>query len=448
MNYFSIGNMITTSHPDTCALTALGEFASTLPTSTHLSRMIHTGVLLGIGHYAVILSVILGRQHTQPFRTRPAIYTHPDDYNDLVRKVFLLSAETDRGTHSEPIMLLKLFCTWRIAGRQYKAHMGQALDWKRIQLIENEVQVLSKRVNSALFNMSSARIDLTEIHVGDVQKNVDLLRLLLIWSADGNILKTRQVEPLHQRTRPEREGFLLRDSNVTPEKIRELFPEELDSGVGGHAFPVSRQLHAYEGKTFPALTERSAQSVLFALVVAPDSSVDAAWIWFPTTDGPRFMLATTDSRSQTDLSVLFGRLAPDLAVSGLFRKVRQDGMEILLCSCAANAVSGKQLDSALLMLFDRTLEVYFVPRTGDTVMGVRMLVKSSNTGCEALLQVLRGKFGPRAAAFTVEYVAPLSRLQLVRFAASCHRSDYPSQWMEAPFGMRLLSAYGARRMTR
>jgi hypothetical protein len=438
--------MITSNDATTCALTALGEFASMLPTSTHLSRMIHTGILLGIGHYAVILSVILGRQHTQPFRARPPVHTHPDDYNDLVRQVFLCSTQTDRGTHSEPIMLLKLFCTWCRSGKAYKNTMSAYIDKKRIRFLVKEVELATRRVNDALAERNCDSLDTKDLRVGDVQDNVDLLRLLLVWSAGGNVLKCRPAEPAHQRTRPEMDGVLLRNGKVTPEKVCELFPADEENGLRMQARVLTRKLHAYESKTCPALLERGAQSLLTSLLVR-DGSLDAAWVWYSTPAGPKFALATTHLRSAADLSVLFSRLAPQLVPADLLQEVQQEGVRLLFCSCAASVVAGKQIDNTLLMLYHCSLEFYFVPRSGGnpSAPGVRMLVKSCDAGCEGILQVLRAQFGA-AGTFTVESIAPLSQFQRVQFADKHRRGR--SHWEDIPLGMRLLGAYGSRRRTR
>jgi hypothetical protein len=442
--HFIIGNMVSTSNPDDCALTALGEFASLLPTSTHLSRMIHTGILLGIGPYAVILSVILGRQHTQPFRARPATQTHPDDFNDLTRKVFLFSAQTDRGTHSEPIMLLKLFCIWRSAGKGYKRTMTERLNWKRIRFLVKEVELATSRVNDALAHFRSAPVDMSDLHVGGVQANVDLLRLLLVWSAGGNVLKCRPAEPAYRRTQPETAGFLLRNSQVTPEKVAELFPADFENGMRVGADLLARKLHTFECKTFPALSKTGVASLLTELL-GRDESLDAAWVWYITATGPKFTLATTNLRTAADLAVIFTRLAPEVAATELFQEVQCRGVSVLLCNCAASLVAGKQIDSALLMLYRRSLEVYFVPRAAGA-QGVRMLVKSCDAGCEGLLRALREVFGSTIASFAVESVATLPHFQRVEFSDSSRPGR--SHWADIPLGMRLLGAYGARRRSR
>ena len=128
--------MISSSDPSACRLTPLGTFASLLPMSTHLSRLVSFGIRLGLGGFAVILSVILGRKLTRPFRMPIAMYSNPDDYNDQMREVFSSYLKLDRNTHSEPIMLLRLYLNWDSAGRQGKKNMEAFVDSKKMTLIE------------------------------------------------------------------------------------------------------------------------------------------------------------------------------------------------------------------------------------------------------------------------------------------------------------------------
>ena len=106
--------MVTSVEVEKCRLTKLGKFASLIPISVHLSRLLFYSIALGDPNLGVILTAALS-QNFYPFKNPRESNQSPDDFNRTNKEIFVNSVEKDYGMYSEPVLFVKLFVLWNNA---------------------------------------------------------------------------------------------------------------------------------------------------------------------------------------------------------------------------------------------------------------------------------------------------------------------------------------------
>lgn len=227
-----------------CHLTPLGRFASEMPLSSHFSRVIVYAQLLGLGGYGIILAAILSEQSFRPFKYKRVVYAHPDDFNDSIRDIFLAMVEIDDNHHvySEPILLMMLYLLWVKDARS--AITYYSLEKKKMDKLHKMIDVYLNRMNLFLdsFQLNLKRADLDELIDRPItSEDIQLLRIILVWISDGNILRLASPDPHHslvinQLSSSETKTplYLQKDffrdtvinhvNTLTERRVRQLFP--------------------------------------------------------------------------------------------------------------------------------------------------------------------------------------------------------------------------------
>lgn len=450
--------MITVASIVTCALTGMGRFASRLPMSTHLSRMVSIGISLGVGAFAVILSVVLGRQISRPFRTKHAVYTNADDFNDKVREVFLETVFTDRGTYSEPIMLVRLFCNWYKAGHAGRKAMKAFLDPKKITMLEKEARILQNRVNDVLVQFGNAEIDfeaeLDSRHVsGDV---ITLLQYLLVWSSGGNVLKYAPPAPSDQLSQAEQQKLLFTHSRITPAKINELFPP---LKTNGRITEMQRDFLRLSGARVPPtpanpqagrVTEQNLQSLVAALLTN-NAGLQAVWVWSSTSERRMLVIGTQMADHRADLERLLSNAMHVLDVQqartgSFFTQQSPAGRPVYLHTVHNGDFRTHALELKLHLLFQSSYEVFVSVEERQATASIQIKACNASIFENRLFDTLHDHLG-HVVAPTNCYRAPLGTYQQVAFSDVQRKHptrvspSQSTQVQDIPLGMRLLNAY-------
>lgn len=440
--------MIDSSSIDTCTLTALGRFASRLPMSTHLSRMVSIGISLGVGAFAVVLSVILGRQISRPFRTKRGEYTNADDFNDKMREVFLETVHCDYGTYSEPIMLVRLFCNWRRAGRTGRNAMKAFLDPKKITMLEKEARFAENRVNDVLFQMGSEQIDFdAELESRRVSADaITLLQYLLVWSSGNNVLKYVPPEPNQLPSLAEQQRLLICHSRITPAKIDELFPPEKTKSL---ITVLNRDLLRLHGlrklptAAYPEAGRLTAKNLqgLIGQLLADNSRLQAVWVWSFTQEGRMLTIGTQTETCLSDLQRILVKATHECIEphTGEFFTMRQvAGRRVYFRSVREEEFRDIALDRKLHLLFRTSYEVFV--SCLDATASIQIKACNASLDEDSVVDCFQRYLG-HIVRVAECYRAPLATFKQVGFWSP------PSRYgiSDIPLGMRLLNAYCRKR---
>ena len=237
-DYLYDAGMIT-SNDDDGLLTSIGRLAGALPVDLTLGRLIAMGVTLGVGTEATILASALSQPKSLFRLASPVIHTDPDEYNDIIKQTLVGAEELDGGIYSEPIMMLRMFLLW------HSLDSSQRNDWcqthglahTRVRQFMSASLHLIERVNSALQSQSqrhkkrSGKQDsvgdgaiLSLDHLGAPLSAlvVNTLRLILTWTADGNLVRLNPQKKL--LTRADFSSVTLTGESVSKTHLDPLFP--------------------------------------------------------------------------------------------------------------------------------------------------------------------------------------------------------------------------------
>jgi len=237
-DYLYDAGMITSNNDDGL-LTSIGRLAGALPVDLTLGRLIAMGVTLGVGTEAAILASALSQPKSLFRLASPVIHTDPDEYNDIIKQTLVGAEELDGGIYSEPIMMLRMFLLW------HSLDSSQRNDWcqthglahTRVRQFMSASLHLIERVNSALksqsqrHNKRSGKQDsgddtavLSLDYLGDTLSDlvVNTLRLILTWTADGNLVRLNPQKK--QLTRADFSSVTLTGESVSKAHLDPLFP--------------------------------------------------------------------------------------------------------------------------------------------------------------------------------------------------------------------------------
>ena len=227
------------------ALTTLGYFVGHLPVSIEQSRVIYYSVLCGLETDGIIIAAALTLPRT-PFRiASPFIHKDPTVYNQLVRKTFLAAVGFDKGSYSEPIMLLELLLAYRKldAVESRESFCSRNGLWKnRVRYFDHVSRNLEISVHSFMkknafwgdqsrdftisekFDNRLANIRQTRIHMTISERN-NLLRLFLLWTqSKNNLLQlSKGRKPSH---RSDELSLQINTPLLSAEQVDSLFPPE------------------------------------------------------------------------------------------------------------------------------------------------------------------------------------------------------------------------------
>jgi hypothetical protein len=257
-------------------LTVVGKFASEMPLSSHLSRLIFYSIILEIPEYGVIVASILSF-NTRPFRNPLLTYKTAGEYNHTTRKVFLSNVDIDRQEYCEPLMLLKLYILWTMNYRDKDKKIAFCnrynLDQGKMVKFSDSINNVRTKVNDFCkeYNLGISEIKTLGLPIQVDRETVNLIRYLLLWTSDGNIIRRSSLQAKERKIGDpsslygsyENKMLLHQKSRVlTEEKLKELFPTQLEAGFEGkhivdgaefNVVQVQRELHVVDLTEFPSL---------------------------------------------------------------------------------------------------------------------------------------------------------------------------------------------------
>ena len=221
------------SHPsDEGFLTAVGRLSGELPVDIALGRMVAYGVMLGVAPEAIVLAAALTLPKA-PFRYANPIFSEADEYNDIVRRKFLLAAEFDAGAYSEPIMLLRLLRHWRtLKPSQYgtychKRGLLQSVMKQFKSMTDHLAHTVASRLRPPRRGDSKQQQEAPAVdylRIGELtERKLNLLRLILFWSSSGNVLRMKEK---NKKTLTDT-SVLVHSSEVTAEHMQALYGTEV-----------------------------------------------------------------------------------------------------------------------------------------------------------------------------------------------------------------------------
>ena len=207
-------------------LTNLGRFAGSMPVDLNLTRLVAYGIALGIKEEAIVLAAALSLPRS-PFRiANPLIHTNPDEYNYIVRITFMGNHTFDNGTYSQPIMLLRMLIVWRSLSDSEKSLYVQkyGIVYNNMKQFDLTAKHLAEKVESSLSPDIFKNNQNRKLKLPDDQ-TILLLRLLLTWTADGNIIR---MKPMEENSKSRRNIAVINSPHLTDDHIKPLFPDCVD----------------------------------------------------------------------------------------------------------------------------------------------------------------------------------------------------------------------------
>eukprot|EP01041_Mallomonas_annulata_P005183 gene5183-10365_t len=270
------------SRPDDSGeLTSLGKFAGNLPIDLRHTRLLAYGIALGLKNEAVVMAAAFTLAKPPFIVGSPLIFTDPDQYNHVVMKAFLGNVRLDAGLYSQPIMLLCMLIRWRSLSsndssrKKWSEEYG--LSFKTMKQFESSARHLADRVDILLngdidddeLNRNRVRNDIFHGLDYPSRENINLLRLLLVWSSDGNILR---MKPIRMKAESERTCVTVIKPRLSRKHLFPLFPPSIPFAL------VNEGSRMYSAFMTPQ-QEQMGLSELFVSLCALATSVKAPFVW-------------------------------------------------------------------------------------------------------------------------------------------------------------------------
>jgi HrpA-like RNA helicase len=166
-------------------LTAVGRISSQLPVDLRFGRVIYLAQFLDILPHTLVCAAALTLPKS-PFRiAHPLIHTDPNEYNDIVSKVFEARNGFDQGDYSEPVLLARVYKAWQHTRDKSGFCFKNSLASARMAQFNQLHRSLVRKVSHAL--------DLDEDSLAtaptfDDPNQLNLLRLLLVIAFPNQII--------------------------------------------------------------------------------------------------------------------------------------------------------------------------------------------------------------------------------------------------------------------
>lgn len=250
------GGMIT-SPDDSGVLTPCGKFAGQLPVDLQLGRMIAMGEQLGIREHAVMLAAALHLPKS-PFRVAsPFIHTDPVEFNNITRDNFESMLNLDGSLYSEPIMNCTILCLWIDMPLELRDKWLRKnnLVKSRMQHFHSSFRNLMDRVSKAVLsrnrNDHDVVVDSDAIKI-TIEERINLMRLVLAWSCDDNILLMKKLTPTEKLAATS----IQLPKHISKSQIQNIFPIHYKVHIDSlrecvyHLPLTSRQVYMQENKSF------------------------------------------------------------------------------------------------------------------------------------------------------------------------------------------------------
>eukprot|EP01036_Dinobryon_divergens_P034678 gene34678-44844_t len=271
------------SRPDDSGeLTSLGKFAGNLPIDLRHTRLLAYGIALGLKNEAVVMAAAFTLAKPPFIFGSPLIFTDPDQYNHVVMKAFLGNVRLDAGLYSQPIMLLCMLIRWRSLPNndfaRQKWSEGHGVSFKTMKQFESSARHLADRLDTALkgsidddeeLNRNKLRNDIFHGLDYPSRENINLLRLLLVWTSDGNILRMKKVR---MTAESERQIVKVSMPHLSLEHVSPLFPPSVPFAL------VNEGSRMYSAFMAPQQQELDLGE-LFLSLCALATSVNAPFVW-------------------------------------------------------------------------------------------------------------------------------------------------------------------------
>lgn len=219
---FDIG--LITEDSDEGKLTIPGKFLSQLTMSIRLGRFLVYAILLGIFEEAVIIVAALQLSRT-PFRLpSPYIVKDPAVINSWRQKVFLLMTKYDKGSYSEPIMLLNIYLSWKTIPSNERLNWckSQYLDIKIMRIWDGSIKEIKNRVCDILHNYETNLVGIP------CKESIlwNLIKMCMVWCAEDNLL---QMESVHKKMKPYNQQMDISDKDQKYfDHVLKLIPKGLN----------------------------------------------------------------------------------------------------------------------------------------------------------------------------------------------------------------------------
>eukprot|EP01041_Mallomonas_annulata_P007018 gene7018-14283_t len=272
------------SRPDDSGeLTSLGKFAGNLPIDLRHTRLLAYGIALGLKNEAVVMAAAFTLAKPPFIFGSPLIFTDPDQYNHVVMKAFLGNVRLDAGLYSQPIMLLCMLIRWRSLPNndfaRQKWSEGHGLSFKTMKQFESSARHLADRLDTALKGsidddeeLNRSRVHNDIFHGLDYPsgENINLLRLLLVWTSVGNILRMKKVR---MKAESERTFVTVKKPHLSLEHVSPLFPPSVPFAL------VNEDSRMYSAFMTSQQQQQRELGDLFLSLCALATSVKAPFVW-------------------------------------------------------------------------------------------------------------------------------------------------------------------------
>lgn len=204
--YLHATRMIT-SPDDGGELTAMGRFTGQMPMGFQECKLVVYGIALGVGVEAVILAAALIQPKTLFQYVSKVTQTDPTYFNSVTVKTFLGALALDDGIYSEPIMYLAAYIHWySMKGSKYaskvtwlyKRGIDRLKFMQFVDCVTNLIERTRVALTDSMYDNASVIRGEDSLQVGHLTSEVvNKLRLLLTWSADGNIIRMQPMCRMH-----------------------------------------------------------------------------------------------------------------------------------------------------------------------------------------------------------------------------------------------------------
>lgn len=217
-------------------LTTCGKLINLLEISVSLGRLIYFGIITGVENEAAIIAAALSVSQS-PFRNIKSTskYRHPDHTNSLIKTYFDGNRNLDSGFYSDHLLLFNLFVKYHNTQVPYRGKEvvkllfeRYVLDSKTIEAFYRLGKQIIENIEYAKNRLRSQNIDANLLplirniniqEIGPRDQRIIILRSILTWACDGNIIRTLKQNSVNNN------NVLIRDHpQLLEDKINELFP--------------------------------------------------------------------------------------------------------------------------------------------------------------------------------------------------------------------------------
>ena len=179
---------------DDCEITSLGALVVALGIDLTLGALVGLGIQFGVGAEAIEMAAILSFPKT-PWAISNPLYHETDEFNNITSRTFVSRCRFDAGLHSEPLGIMNLLHSFRMAKSKGEFCRNECVSFTRLRHLHGTVDSLRRRVADRL-NVPMDFLEVEEPPFEAPHAKITILRVLQTWLFHDTMIELSKKKEL------------------------------------------------------------------------------------------------------------------------------------------------------------------------------------------------------------------------------------------------------------